>query len=53
MLILFLERLVKKISNTEGALAKNQTEITASVIAHPAEGFERNGIIGAPCQLLR
>jgi hypothetical protein len=35
-------------SNIEGALAKNQTAITASVMAHPAEEFERNGIIGAP-----
>jgi len=35
-------------SNIEGALAKNQTAIMASVMAHPAEEFERNGIIGAP-----
>jgi hypothetical protein len=36
------------ILKTEGVLAKNQIEIRASVIAHPAEEFERKGTIGAP-----
>jgi hypothetical protein len=43
-----LLRAIFAMSNIEGALAKNQTAITASVMAHPAEEFERNGIIGAP-----
>jgi len=43
-----LLRAIFAMSNIEGALAKNQTAIMASVMAHPAEEFERNGIIGAP-----
>jgi hypothetical protein len=33
---------------TDGAPAKNQTAITVSVIAHPAEDVGRKGIIGRP-----
>jgi hypothetical protein len=47
---MFVERALRlrNESNTEGASAKNQIAMSASVMAHPAEDSGANGTIGLP-----